>query len=406
MCCGYFNLRGNMKPYDYQVELADDGYEVLREHMMVYLAFEERTGKTLTSILIAEKCNVRRVLVLTKKKALPGWQDTLEKFKHKKFYKVTNYHQAPKVLTKFDLIILDEAHNYISAYPKVGSLWDEVAEHTKGKPIIYISATPHAQGTQQLFHQFKLSSWSPWKRFQNFYDWFNIFGKPYTVEINSMNVPQYDRVKTDKVLSQVNHMFITKTRKELGFEQEPEDVIHFIELSEATRWVYNEVLEHQIVELKAGMLVCDTVSKLRFSLHQLEGGTIKIEDERIVLGNTEKIDFILDKFGDNPSLVIMYNYIAEKQKLESYFTEARILQATSFAEGVDLYEYQDLVIYSQDFSTARHTQRRARQCNKKRDTPIKVHYLLVKKGISEQAYQTVSVKKKNFVDSVFNRSKI
>ena len=154
------------------------------------------------------------------------------------------------------------------------------------------------------------------------------------------------------------------------------------------------------------MLVCDTTSKLRTSLHQLEGGTIKIDNDRHVLSNCEKVDFILEHFGDEESLVIMYNYQAELVKLDQHFKRARLLQATSFAEGVDLHEYSDLVIYSQDFSTARHTQRRARQANKKRDKPINVHYLLVRKAISEQCFKTVSVNKKNFVDSVFNRSTI
>jgi len=154
------------------------------------------------------------------------------------------------------------------------------------------------------------------------------------------------------------------------------------------------------------MLVCDTSPKLRTSLHQLEGGTIKIDDDRFVLANNEKVDFIKHKFGDSDSLVIMYNYIAEKEKLEAAFKHAKVLQATSYAEGVDLHEYDDLVIYSQDFSTARHTQRRARQCNQKRTKPITVHYLLVKGGISAQVYKTVSLNKKNFVDSVFTRSKI
>ncbi len=138
----------------------------------------------------------------------------------------------------------------------------------------------------------------------------------------------------------------------------------------------------------------------------LEGGVAKIDKQYLVLANREKIDFILRTFGDTEDLVIMYNYIAEQTKLEEVFKKARILQATSFAEGVDLHRHKHLVIYSQDFSTARHTQRRARQANMKRDTPITVHYLLVKKGLSEQVYNTVSVNKRNFVDSVFAKDKI
>lgn len=395
-----------LTPYDYQTLLAEDAAFILRETMMVYLAMEERTGKTLTSILVAEQLSIDSVLVITKKKALDGWHETLEKFETKHNYIVVNYHQAHKIKDKFDLVILDESHNYISSYPKPGTIYKQVKQLVYGKPIIYISATPYAQGPQQLFHQFSLSAWSPWKKFINFYKWFNTYGKPYTKEISGINIPQYDRCHVDKILDDVKHLFITKTRLELGFEQEPEDVVHYIELSDKTKEVYNELMQHDLVKLDCGMLVADTVSKLRTSLHQLEGGTIKIEDQYNVLDNREKADFILDKFGDSSSLVIMYNYKAEKTKLEAIFKRAKLLQATSFAEGVDLHEYDDLVIYSQDFSTARHTQRRARQANKLRKLPIRVHYLLVRKAISDQCYKTVSINKRNFVDSVFSKESI
>jgi len=393
-----------MIPYDHQVSLAERAYDILREEMIVYLCCEERTGKTLTAILVAEMSNVENVLVITKKKALDGWFGTLEAFKHDKKYTVVNYHQAHKQTKKFDLVMLDESHNYISTYPKPGKLWKEVKTLTAKVPLIYISATPYAQGPQQLYNQFALSTWSPWSKHSSFYRWFQIYGKPYTLEINGIAIPQYDRVHVDMILGCVNHLFVTATRKELGFEHEPLDNVHDVLLTENTKAVYNELIQHDLVELSVGMLVCDTSPKLRTSLHQLEGGTIKIENDRHILANTEKVDFILETFGDNESLVIMYNYIAEKDKLEKHFKKAKILQATSFAEGVDLHKYKDLVIYSQDFSTARHTQRRARQCNKERKIPIDVHYLLVKGAISSQVYKTVSINKKNFVDRAFDRS--
>lgn len=395
-----------MTPYDHQIQLAKDGLAILQQYGIAYLAAEERTGKTLSAILIAEQMKAQRILVVTKKKALEGWHETLAAFEHTKQYTVTNYHQALKCTGIYDMVILDEAHNYISAFPKVGKLWREVAPLCKNKPILYLSATPHAQGPQQLFHQFKLSSYSPWKKHGTFYNWFKLYGKPYDIEINGIAIRQYDRCDVELILGTCEHLFVTRTRRELGFEHEPEDELHYVKLGEATRWVYNELLEHNIVELKAGMLVCDTKSKLRVSLHMLEGGVAKIDKQYLVLGNREKIDFILRKFGDTEDLVIMYNYIAELTKLEEVFKKARILQATSFAEGVDLHKHKHLVIYSQDFSTARHTQRRARQANMKRDTPITVHYLLVKKGLSEQVYNTVSVNKRNFVDSVFTKEKI
>jgi len=391
-----------MIPYEYQDSLSDEGLEILRNNGIVYYAMEERTGKTLTAILTVEKSAAESCLVITKKKALDGWKETLSAYLTTKKYEVVNYHQAhKKVGRKFDVIILDESHNYISSFPKPGKIWKEVYGLCYGVPLIYISATPNAQGYQMLYHQFKLSYWSPWKSFKTFYEWFRVYGKAYTKEINGIPITQYDRCHEDWIASQVKHLFITKTRKELEFEHEPEDKLHYIELAENTRKVYNHLLEHSIINLSVGELVCDSKSKLRTSLHQLEGGTVRINEEGKVLPNTEKVDYILKHFGDKEDVVIMYNFRAEEVKLRSHFKNATLLQATSYAEGVDLHKYSDLIIYSQDYSTARHTQRRARQCNKNRRTPITVHYLLVKKAISEQVYKTVSVNKKNYVDSVF-----
>ncbi len=396
-----------MIPYPHQVELAERGLEIVRKHGIVYLACEERTGKTLASILIAENSVAKSILVVTKKKAMEGWIKTFKAFKHTKRYDVSTYHQAYKLANAhYDLVILDEAHNYISAFPKPGKMWRELRPMLVNKPIIYMSATPHAQGPQMLFNQFALSTWSPWKKHKNFYQWFRLYGFLYELKINGLNIRQYDRCNVEMILATCEHLFITKTRKELGFEHEPEDILHYIELSKETKELYNTIVEDEIVQLGSLMLVCDTVSKMRFSLHMLEGGVVKTEEEYIVLANREKIDYVLDNFGDSTDNVIMYNYKAERTKLEKHFKKSRLLQATSFAEGVDLSDYTNLIIYSQDFSTARHTQRRARQCNMQRESEIRVHFLLVKGGLSEQVYKTVSKNKRNFVDSVYTKGKL
>lgn len=397
-----------MIPYDYQETLSDIALKIIREHAIVYLAMEERTGKTLTAILVAEKSAAENILVITKKKALDGWKETLSQYKHKKSFTVTNYHQAYKQtgIYDYDLIILDESHNYISAFPKAGKLHKELVPLCKDKPIIYISATPYAQGPQMLYHQFKLSSWNPWEKHKTFYSWFKLFGFPYEIKMNGMNIRQYDRCDSELILGCVDHLFVTKTREELGFEHEPEDKLHYIELDHETKVIYNTIVKDEIVVLDKLTLVCDTASKLRFSLHQLEGGTMKQDDAYYVLDNCEKADYILKHFGDYDNMVIMYHYKAELTKLSKIFKHAVLLQATSYAEGVDLHMYDNLIIYSQDFSTARHTQRRARQCNKNRTTPITVHFLLVKKGISAQVYKTVSINKRNYVDSVYFKEQL
>lgn len=402
-----------------QVALADQGLKILRQNGLVYLAMEERTGKTLTAIFICEDTTCINILVVTKKKALNDWNKALDNFTHLCSYTVVTYNTLSKVSGDYDLIIIDEAHAYISSYPKTKVTWRQLRKLCKDKPLIYISATPYAQGIQLLYHQLKLSDWSPWIEFKDFYEWFKHFalrdkaGKFAVKYINNdQTVIDYTKVKHDEAVATVEHLFITKTRDELGFEHEPEDVIHYITPSDTTKYIYNTLIEDGVLSFTHGKddreytIVCDSPSKLRSSLHMIEGGVIKIEDTYLDLAINEKIDYIMTHWGDYNNVVIMYNYIAEGDKLRKRFKHAQILQGTSFAEGVDLSMYKHLIVYSQDFSTAKHTQRRARQCNMNRKEAIKVHFLLYKRAISEQVYKTVSLNKENFVDSVFYREKL
>lgn len=395
-----------MKPYQHQIDISSQALDILRKHMIIYLAMQERTGKTLTSILICEQTKCNNILVITKKKALVGWIDTLSKYKHNKTYECINYESLHKCTFKPDLVIIDEAHSNLGAYPKVGKTWKEVFKFTKGKPIIYLSATPSAQTYAQLYHQFKLSSWSPWIKYPSFYNWHKDYGIENIIYLGGRQIKQYNEVKSVKVMKDVEHLFISYTRTELGFEHEPNDILHYIDLSSEIKEYYNSLLKDRVANVTGTEVIADTVMALRTKLHQIEGSTLKQEDKNIFLSKLDKIDYILKTWGDSDNLVIFYQYQNELSLLKQTFKSATILQGTSFAEGVDLSMYETCVVYSMDFSTAKYTQRRARQCNMKRDTPIDFHFLLVKGAISEQVYQTVAVNRTNFVDSYFNKQEI
>lgn len=399
-----------MIPTPKQEEKSDLAVEILLKYKLVYLAMEERTGKTLTALLTADKCKtVSRVLVITKLTAKEGWADTLEKcksFTNLKKVDVVNYHKASKVTAQYDLVILDEAHNYISGFPKRSAMNKALAKLTLRKPIIYMSATPHAQGLGLLYHQFYLSSWSPFNIYNNYYTFHRYLGIPDEHWIGGVPRETYKKVKDAEVKALCDHLFVYGTRKEMGYTQEPKDIVHYVELAKATKLAYNIMVKDRIIEINGITLELDTVSKLRASLHMLEGGVMKVGDDYHILGNTEKVDYIKSNWGDTKDLVIMHHYKAEYAKLRDHFKEALILQGTSYAEGIDLHKYKHLVIYSQDWSTARHSQRRARQANQNRVDDIDVHFLLCSKAISEEVYKTVAQNKTNYIDSCFKGEKL
>jgi len=406
-----------MEAWPHQVAIAKEAIPIITKYGMVYLAMEERTGKTIVAIRIYEHSKViKKVLVVTTVKAMAGWNKTLKEYKHAKDYTVINYHSVLKSSIKggYDAVILDESHKYISGYPKRSKIWNDCFKMIFGLPIIFSSATPHAQGPQLLFNQFALNRWTLWGKFKNYYEWFSFYaerdsmGNVKTKRIGpAHSVVDYTAVQVENIMKEVSHLFITYTRKQLGFEQEPEDKLHYVKLSDGVKNIYNTLVKKRVIDFtlastgKEYSLICDSPARLRWALHQLEGGTAKINGEYLVLGNREKVDYILDNWGDTKELVIMYHYKPEKTKLERIFKNAKLLQATSYAEGIDLSMFKHLVMYSQNFSTAQHTQRRARQANMKRKEKIIVHYILTKGGMSDKAYKTVAINKKNFVDTVF-----
>ena len=65
---------------DYQKELSQKAVEILRSKNIVYLSMEVRTGKTLTSLETAKLYGAKRVLFLTKKKAIQSILDEYNNF--------------------------------------------------------------------------------------------------------------------------------------------------------------------------------------------------------------------------------------------------------------------------------------------------------------------------------------
>jgi len=390
--------------------------------MWNYLPHQEQTGKSGTALLACKRAGFKHILIVTKKNALDGWYEHIENLDIGDMrVTVLNYHQVgtmKEVRRKrqitlkvdrddFDAIVIDESHSYISAAPKPSNMFYVIRTVVADKPVLYLSATPHAQGYHLLYHQFKISKWTPWQDYASFYKWWNDYGIEDKKYIGPNQTREtYTKIKEDMVLNDIDGHFSYKTRAEVGIEHEPNDVVHYVELSDYTKNLYNELVAEKVIEVEGIEIVADSVMKERTSLHMLEGGVALSPDKELIdISNiTEKIAYIKKVWGDKNNMVIMYNYRAERLKLQKHFANAVLSQATSNAEGVDYSGYEHLIIYSQDFSTARHSQRRARQANVKRETEIKVHYLLCKGAISEQVYKTVSINKENFVDKHYQRS--
>lgn len=399
--------------FPYQKDLALKVTEKLRRLSLVYLSAEERVGKTFVALECIRLLGYRNILIITKKKALPDFEKAVSLFfeggEVLPAITLINYEALHKLTkdTPFDFAVIDEAHHALSAFPKPSKTAKLTQELVYNLPVLFMSATPCGQSRAQLFHQLNISKFSPFDTYKNFYEWFRAFGTPKSVWVAGRQVMQYDNIKEEMMLPIFEKYFVSFSREQAGFAFAPSDKLHYLEVPRAVELAYKALENDDVLYLPKGRTYTpDNITKQLKLLHQLEGGTAKLDGGEVVYFGEEfnfKIDYIKRTFGDVNNLAIFYEYIAEGELLRKNFQNALILQGTSFAEGIDLSHMETLVIYSQNFSSSKYTQRRARQCNKFRDKEIVVHFLLCKGFISDLVYDCVANKHKNFTSSIYER---
>src|SRR5690242_13388532 len=124
---------------DYQVRLASDGCEILQRKNIVYLAMEVRTGKSATALEICKLYGAKKVLFLTKKRAIKSIQDDYSDFGYEFDLLVWNDESLHKILINdFDLVIHDEHHRF-GAFPKPNVTAKLFKDKFGDLPMIFLS---------------------------------------------------------------------------------------------------------------------------------------------------------------------------------------------------------------------------------------------------------------------------
>ena len=107
-----------MELRDYQKKIANQAVSILNRLHIVYISMEVRTGKTLTSLETAKLYGAKRVLFLTKKKAISSILKDYNDFGYQFELVVVNDESMHKLEdTNYDLVIHDEHHRF-GAFPK------------------------------------------------------------------------------------------------------------------------------------------------------------------------------------------------------------------------------------------------------------------------------------------------
>lgn len=405
-----------MKLRSYQTKISAEAVEILRNKNIVYLAMEVRTGKSLTALNTAQLYGAKRVLFLTKKKAISSIQWDYDNFGFTFDLTIINDESLHLVNGEFDLIIHDEHHRY-GAFPKPNATAKEFKKRFSKLPMIFLSGTPTPESYSQWYHQFWVSDYSPYKNYTNFYKWAAEYVDIKEKRLGYAVVKDYSNAKENQVRRSTRPYIITFTQKEAGFTTSINEMVLECEMQPITYEVIRRLKKDLIVRNGQGQIILgDTGVKLMQKIHQLSSGTCKFEDGTSKVIDGSKARFIKDKF-QGEKIAIFYKFKAEWDALLQVFgadyltnsvdefdaTDKNIaLQIVSGREGVSLKNAKYLVYYNIDFSATSYWQSRDRMTTMQRQEN-EVFWVFSKGGIEYDIYKTVQ-QKKDYTLKIFKQN--
>lgn len=402
----------------YQKNIIQQGVKKLSRLRIIMLAMEVRTGKTLTSLGIANEMNVKSVLFITKKKAISNIEEDYTTLGPSYTIKVVNYESVHKVIAKdYDLVIVDESHS-LGAFPKASVRTKKIKEIVGKKYCILLSGTPTPESWSQIYHQFYISEFSPFYE-KNFYQWAkNYVNITQRFVAHGNKVNDYSKSNENLIRQKVSKNIISFSQKEAGFLSQVNEHILYVDMKPTTYQLAKRLEKDLVFEgKKGGVILGDTPVKLMQKVHQIYSGTIKLEDGSATIIDTSKADFIKQKF-QGKKIGIFYKFKEELKLLKKIFsseltTELQefnttnkniALQIVSGREGISLSKADYLVYFNIDFSATSYWQSRDRLTTKERATND-VFWIFSKGGLEEKIYQKV-LEKKSFTTKHYERIKI
>jgi hypothetical protein len=401
---------------DYQHTISTQGLDILKKYGLVYLCMEVRTGKTRTALHIAGGYGAKKVLFLTKKKAIASIYSDFKAISPCFDLYVTNYEQVHTIREKFDLVILDEAH-CLGQYPVSAGKVKAVKKICDGLPVIYLSGTPTPESYSQIYHQFFCSSFTPFKQYKTFYEWAKDFVEIKKKYFYNREVNDYSQARKELIEQRTSHLFISLTQKEAGFTQMVQETILKVKMKEETYNLVKKLRKSRVYESKDGSLVlADTEVKLQQKLHQIFSGTVLTEDGVGKCFDYSKAEFIKKRFAGK-KIAIFYKFRAEFIMLQWAFkgliTESPeefnkrqdlvfASQIQSGREGINLSTADCLVMLNIDFSALSYFQARARLQTKDRTAAAQLYWIFSDGGIEEKIYEAVK-NKEDYTLSYFRR---
>jgi hypothetical protein len=404
-----------MELRDYQKEIAGKATKILSERGFVFLNMQVRLGKTLTALETCKLYGAKRVLFITKIKAFSSIQGDYDAFGYEYDLTVINKESIHKIESNdFDIVICDESHGLFGTFPKINKFTKIYKKRFHKIPSISLSGTMSPESFSQIFHQFWINDFAPFKHYTNFYKWANDY-----VNITEQNLG-YARVKVykdgieSKILPQIQPYIITFTQAQAGFTSEVNEHILYCDMQPITYEIIKRLKRDKIVQGTSGLILGDTGVKLMQKIHQLSSGTCKFEDGTSKVIDYSKARFIEERFRFN-KIAIFYKFKEELNALKSVYgsdltedldefnqtNKVIALQIVSGREGISLKNAKYLVYYNIDFSATSYWQSRSRLTTSDRPSND-VYWVFAKNGIEKNIYKSV-LNKKNYTLSNFKQ---
>jgi hypothetical protein len=405
-----------MKLRDYQIKISAQAAEVLDHKKIVYLAMEVRTGKTLTALNTAKIFGAKKVLFLTKKKAISSIQWDYDNFGFDFDITIINDESLHLIEGSFDLIIHDEHHRF-GAYPKPNKVAQLFKKRYSKLPMIFLSGTPTPESHSQWFNQFWVSDYSPFKQYTNFYKWAIDYVDVKEKRLGYAVIKDYSQAKESLIKRVIQNYLLTFTQAQAGFTTSVNEMILECEMQPITNLIINKLKKNLVVKNTDGQVILgDTGVKLMQKIHQLSSGTCKFEDGSSKIIDYSKAEFTLEKF-KGVKIAIFYVFKEEYNALLSVFGVENLtndveefdnsdkniaLQIVSGREGISLKNAKYLVYYNIAFSATSYWQSRARLTTKER-LNNEVFWIFSKGGIELDIYKAV-LKKRDYTLKIFNQN--
>ena len=404
-----------MKLRDYQEKISSDACEVLQRKKIVYLAMEVRCGKTLTALETCKKYNAKKVLFITKKKAISSIQLDYNNFGYTFELIIINDESLHKITDiDFDVVIHDEHHRF-GAFPKPNATAVLFKKKFGHLPMIFLSGTPTPESHSQWYHQFWVSNHSPFNDYKNFYKWANEYVDIVQKNLGYAKVNDYSNARKKDFWHRIRYYILSFTQEQAGFTTSVNEMVLECEMKPTTYDIIRKLHKDLVVVGKSGKeIIADTGVKLQQKTHQLFSGTIKFEDGSYAIIDNSKAEFIKEKFRGY-KIGIFYKFVAELEMLKSVFgnelttdldefnaTDKNIaLQIISGREGISLAKADYLVFMNIDFSAVSYFQARDRLTTMQRKENT-IFWIFSKNGIEEKIYKTVQ-SKKDYTNDIFKK---